>query len=63
MDRHVVANLGTEMGATTTVFLSDEKTLRFMSARGREVDWVPLAAEPGCGYNLEELSIYQILSH
>jgi|TARA_B110000259_G_C14020845_1_gene403018 aconitate hydratase len=54
MDRHVVANLGTEMGATATVFPSDEETLRFLSARGREADWVPLAAEPGCGYDLEE---------
>jgi len=54
MDRHVLANLGTEMGATATVFPSDEETLRFLSARGREASWVPLTAELGCGYDLEE---------
>jgi aconitate hydratase len=54
MDRHVLANMGTEMGATATVFPSDEETRRFMAARGREADWQPLAAEPGCSYDREE---------
>ncbi|MCE8033684.1 aconitate hydratase [Billgrantia tianxiuensis] len=54
MDRHVLANMGTEMGATATVFPSDGETRRFLAARGREADWRPLAAEPGCRYDLEE---------
>ncbi|QJR00130.1 aconitate hydratase [Halomonas sp. PGE1] len=55
MDRHVLANMGTEMGATATVFPSDEETRRFMAARGREADWQPLAAELGCTYDREEV--------
>nr|WP_295711499.1 aconitate hydratase [uncultured Halomonas sp.] len=55
MDRLVIANMGTEMGATTSVFPSDESTRRFMAARGREGDWQPLAADPGCHYDVEEV--------
>jgi aconitate hydratase len=51
MDRHVLANMGTEMGATTSVFPSDEATRKFLRARGREDVWRPLAAEPGCDYD------------
>lgn len=54
MDRHVIANMGTEMGATTTVFPSDDAVRRFLAARGREADFVPLAADPGCAYDIEE---------
>ncbi|MEG3079329.1 aconitate hydratase [Halomonas sp. 5021] len=54
MDRHVLANMGTEMGATATVFPSDEETRRFLAARGRESDWQPLAAESGCRYELND---------
>ena len=54
MDRHVMANMGTEMGATATVFPSDEETRRFLAARGREAEWQALAAEPGCTYDREE---------
>lgn len=55
MDRLVIANMGTEMGATTSVFPSDESTRRFLAARGREADWQPLAADPGCHYDVEEV--------
>jgi aconitate hydratase len=54
MDRHVLANMGTEMGATTSVFPSDEVTHDFMRSRGREADWRPLSADPGCSYDREE---------
>jgi aconitate hydratase len=54
MDRHVLANMGTEMGATTSVFPSDDTTLEFMRARGRESEWQPLAADPGCQYDQDE---------
>ncbi|WP_108445541.1 aconitate hydratase [Halomonas denitrificans] len=54
MDRHVLANMGTEMGATTSVFPSDEVTRDFLRSRGREADWHPLAADPGCRYDRTE---------
>ena len=36
MDRHVIANMGAELGATTTVFPSDEVVRRFLKSQGRE---------------------------
>ena len=39
MDRHVIANMGAELGATTTVFPSDEVTRTFLAAQGRVQDW------------------------
>ncbi|WP_249975863.1 aconitate hydratase [Vreelandella olivaria] len=55
MDRHVIANMGTEMGATASIFPSDETTRTFLAARGREADWQPLAADVGCTYDVEEV--------
>ncbi|MBZ5874547.1 aconitate hydratase [Chromohalobacter israelensis] len=54
MDRHVLANMGTEMGATASVFPCDEVTRDFLRSRGRETDWQPLAADPGCRYDRTE---------
>jgi aconitate hydratase len=45
MDRHVIANMGTELGATTTVFPSDAEVRRFLSEQGREDDWTELLAD------------------
>ena len=42
MDRHVIANMGAELGATTTVFPSDQEVRRFLRAWQREDDWVEL---------------------
>jgi aconitate hydratase len=44
-DRHVIANMGTEMGATATVFPSDENTRIFLRQEGRENDWTELKAD------------------
>ncbi|MBW8888586.1 MAG: aconitate hydratase [Fibrobacteres bacterium] len=55
MDRHVMANMGTEMGATTSVFPSDQETWRFLKAQGREEAWRPLAADPGAAYDAREI--------
>ena len=55
MDRHVIANMGTELGATTSVFPSDEITRSFLRARGREDAWRLLQAEPGCTYDRHEV--------
>jgi aconitate hydratase len=54
MDRHVIANMGAELGATTTVFPSDEAVRDFLRAEGREDDWVELVADEGAGYDIEE---------
>lgn len=51
MDRHVIANMGAELGATSTVFPSDEETHRFLKLHGREKDWVELKADAGCSYD------------
>ncbi len=51
MDRHVIANMGAELGATTSVFPSDEAVRIFLSAQGREEDWQEIAADPGCDYD------------
>ena len=45
MDRHVIANMGAELGATTSVFPSDEETKKFLKAQGRVKDYKPLKAD------------------
>lgn len=54
MDRHVIANMGTEMGATTTVFPSDDEVKRFMAQQGREKEWVELKADDEAEYDEED---------
>lgn len=54
MDRHVIANMGMEMGATTSVFPSDGEVRRFLSSQGREDDWIELVADEGATYDVEE---------
>jgi aconitate hydratase len=51
MDRHVMANMGTEMGATTTVFPSDGETRRFLESQGRGDAWTGIEADPGAVYD------------
>ncbi|HTV34012.1 MAG TPA: aconitate hydratase [Methylocella sp.] len=51
MDRHVIANMGAELGALTSVFPSDEATKRFLASRGRPEDWREVKADPGCDYD------------
>jgi aconitate hydratase len=51
MDRHVIANMGTEMGATTTVFPSDDEVRRFMKQNNRENEWAELKADKGAEYD------------
>jgi len=54
MDRHVIANMGAELGATTTVFPSDQETKRFLKSQDREADWTELIADENCEYDLHE---------
>jgi aconitate hydratase len=50
MDRQVIANMGTELGAVTTVFPSDERTREFLDGQGRLGDWCQLEADPDATY-------------
>ena len=60
-ERATITNMGAELGATTSIFPSDEVTRRFMAAQDREADWSPLASDPDAEYaerysiNLSEL--------
>jgi len=51
MDRHVIANMGTELGATTTVFPSDSAVKAFLKTQHREADWVKIVADKGAAYD------------
>ncbi|MFT5174028.1 MAG: aconitate hydratase [Gammaproteobacteria bacterium] len=54
MDRHVIANMGAELGATSTVFPSDQEVRRFLKAWQREDDWVELVADTNATYDVYE---------
>ena len=60
-ERATITNMGTELGATTSIFPSDETTREFLKAQGRECDYIPLASDPDAEYdriidiNLSEL--------
>lgn len=49
-ERATITNMGAELGATTSVFPSDEVTKSFLKAQGRELDWKPLEADPDAVY-------------
>jgi len=51
MDRHVIANMGTELGATSTVFPSDDAALKFLKTQGREHQWQEITADEGATYD------------
>ena len=60
-ERATITNMGTELGATTSIFPSDEITRAFLEAEGRGEDYIPLASDPDAIYdkvidiNLSEL--------
>lgn len=61
MDRHVIANMGAEMGATTSVFPSDETVREFFKSQEREQDWIELLPDPDASYDFqEELNLSQL---
>ncbi|MBB3230220.1 aconitate hydratase [Halomonas stenophila] len=51
MDRHVIANMGTEMGATTSVFPADAEVRRFLARQQRGDAWRALEADDGADYD------------
>ncbi|MFO7887736.1 MAG: aconitate hydratase [Eubacteriales bacterium] len=60
-DRATVTNMGAELGATTSIFPSDELTLKYLKSQKREEDWSELKADEGAFYdetidvNLEDI--------
>ena len=50
-ERGTITNMGTELGATTSIFPSDEITHQFLIAQGRGDDYVPLASDPDAEYD------------
>ena len=54
MDRHVIANMGTELGATSTVFPSDDEVREFLRRQGREEAYRELKADPDATYDEHE---------
>lgn len=50
-DRATITNMGAELGATTSIFPSDEVTREFLKRQGREQDWKPLAPDADATYD------------
>ena len=50
-ERATITNMGTELGATTSIFPSDEVARRFLKAQGREADFVPLSSDADAVYD------------
>ena len=61
-ERATITNMGAELGATTSIFPSDERTLEFFKAQGREGDWIEFKPDADAVYdevvtiNLNELT-------
>ncbi|MCZ6742303.1 MAG: aconitase family protein, partial [Alphaproteobacteria bacterium] len=51
MDRHVICTMGTELGATSSVFPADRAVRDFLAYHGREEDFSALEADQDCGYD------------
>ncbi|MDO5436013.1 MAG: aconitate hydratase [Clostridia bacterium] len=61
-ERATIANMGAELGATTSVFPSDEATRAFLKAQGREQDFTPLTADEDAVYDeLVEIDLDQLV--
>ena len=50
-DRFAICNMGTEVGATTSIFPSDENTKKFLDAQGRGDVWVEMSADDDAVYD------------
>lgn len=60
-DRATITNFGAELGATTSVFPSDENTRKFLASQGREGDWQELSADDDAHYDeLLELDLAEL---
>ena len=50
-ERATITNMGTELGATTSIFPSDRRTREFLAAQGREEDFLPLESDKDAVYD------------
>ncbi len=50
-ERATITNMGTELGATTSIFPSDDVTRKFLAAQGREEDYIPLSSDADAEYD------------
>ncbi|PPK76312.1 aconitase [Methylobacter tundripaludum] len=61
MDRHVIANMGAELGATTSVFPSDDAVMAFLKSQGREQAFREILADPDAKYDeYEEINLSEL---
>lgn len=61
-DRATICNMGAELGATTSIFPTDENTLAYLKSQGREEDYVQISADPGASYDeVLEIDLSKIL--
>ena len=51
-ERATITNMGAELGATTSIFPSDENTRAFLAAQGREEDYIPLESDPDAKFDM-----------
>ncbi|HSX38284.1 MAG TPA: aconitate hydratase [Chlamydiales bacterium] len=62
MDRHVIANMGAELGATSSIFPSDFQTKAFLKQQNRAKDWKELIADQGAQYDLyDEIDLSRLV--
>lgn len=62
-ERATITNMGAELGATTSIFPSDEVTLNFLKAQGREQDFVKIEADADAVYDMEiEINLDELCS-
>ncbi|MEN6437426.1 MAG: aconitate hydratase [Syntrophobacter sp.] len=60
-DRETICNMGTELGATTSIFPSDENTRAYLEAQGRGDLWIDLQADEGATYDeYDEIDLSQV---
>jgi aconitate hydratase len=61
MDRHVICNMGTELGATSSIFPADNEVKKFLASQGRVNDYIQLSADENCDYDYyEEIELSEI---
>lgn len=61
MDRHVIANMGAELGATTSAFPSDDAVMAFLKSQGREQAFREILADPDAEYDeYEEINLSEL---
>jgi aconitate hydratase len=60
-ERATITNMGAELGATTSIFPSDEITRAYLRAQGREKDWIELLPDPDAEYDeIIEIDLSQL---